>query len=266
MHFHVTEGNDAIATGLARTLPSPVALGHRLVAVRKLASGRLRLTFDLGGRRIQNDFDAVVLTVPFSVLRNVQLHDSLQLPGWKRLAIDNATMSDNSKLMVGFGSSYWYLRHDSNGSGCSDRAALQSTWESNPSRGGEASGLLTQLVGGAQAKTMDPKRLQRHAAAFVNELERVLPGAQAAARRKANGDYLAHLENWSRNPFSKGAYSSHRPGYFTSIAHNEAKPVGNLLFAGEHTSSFYEWQGTMEGAANSGLRAASEAFTLLGGR
>jgi monoamine oxidase len=77
---------------------------------------------------------------------------------------------------------------------------------------------------------------------------------------------LAHLENWSRNPFSKGAYSSHRPGYFTSIAHNEAKPVGNLLFAGEHTSSFYEWQGTMEGAANSGLRAASEAFTLLGGR
>jgi monoamine oxidase len=265
-HFHIAEGNDSITTALARTLPTPVALGHRLIDVRKLASGRVRLTFDLGGRRVQSDFDAVVLTVPFTVLRGVQLHANLELPAWKRLAIDNATMSDNSKLMVGFERAYWYLQHECNGSGCSDRTSLQSTWESNPTNGGEARAVLTQLVGGAQARAMDPKRLQRHAAAFVGDLERVLPGAQAAARRKTNGDYLAHLENWSRNPLSKGAYSCHRPGYFTSVAHNEAKPVGNLLFAGEHTSSFYEWQGTMEGAANSGLRAAYEAFTLLGGR
>jgi monoamine oxidase len=45
------------------------------------------------------------------------------------------------------------------------------------------------------------------------------------------------------------------------IAHNEAKRIGNVMFAGEHTSSFYEWQGTMEGAALSGLRAAAEVCT-----
>ncbi len=266
MHFHVVEGNDTIATELAKRLASPVTLGHRLVAVRKLATGRVRLTFDLGSRRVQSDHDAVVLTLPFSVLRNVELHRSLEVPAWKRLAIDNASMSDNSKLMVGFGSSYWYLQHGHNGSGSSDRAGLQNTWESNPTNGGEAHGVLTQLVGGAQSRAMDPAKLQKHAAAFVGDLERVLPGAQASAQRKANGDYVAHLENWSRNPLSKGAYSCHKPGYFTSIAHNEAKPVGNVLFAGEHTSSFYEWQGSMEGAANSGLRAAYEAYTLLGGR
>ena len=47
------------------------------------------------------------------------------------------------------------------------------------------------------------------------------------------------------------------------IAHNEAKQIGNVMFAGEHTSNFYEWQGTMEGAALPGLRAASEACTRL---
>ena len=47
------------------------------------------------------------------------------------------------------------------------------------------------------------------------------------------------------------------------IAQIEAKQIGNVMFAGEHTSSFYEWQGTMEGAALSGLRAAAEACTLL---
>ena len=47
------------------------------------------------------------------------------------------------------------------------------------------------------------------------------------------------------------------------IAHIEAKQIGNVMFAGEHTSTFYEWQGTMEGAALPGLRAASEACTRL---
>jgi monoamine oxidase len=266
MHFHVLEGNDKIATELAKRLSSPVTLGHRLVAVRKLATGRVRLTFDLGSRRVQSDHDAVVLTLPFSVLRDVELHSNLGVPAWKRLAIDNASMSDNSKLMVGFNSSYWYLQHDHNGSGSSDRAGLQNTWESNPTNGGEAHGVLSQLVGGAQARAMDPAQLQKHAWDFVGELERVLPGAVDSAQVKTNGDLIAHLENWSRNPLSKGAYSCHKPGYFTTIAHNEAKPVGNLLFAGEHTASFYEWQGSMEGAANSGLRAAFEAYTLLGGR
>ncbi|MBD2329037.1 FAD-dependent oxidoreductase [Alkalinema sp. FACHB-956] len=38
----------------------------------------------------------------------------------------------------------------------------------------------------------------------------------------------------------------------------------NLLFAGEHTNSFYEWQGFLEGAALSGLAAARHI--LVSGR
>jgi|RhiMetdeSRZDD1v2_1073273.scaffolds.fasta_scaffold751008_2 hypothetical protein len=44
---------------------------------------------------------------------------------------------------------------------------------------------------------------------------------------------------------------------------NEAPPVGNLFFAGEHTGSFYEQQGFMEGAVQSGQRAAGEVYRLL---
>jgi len=42
--------------------------------------------------------------------------------------------------------------------------------------------------------------------------------------------------------------------------------VGNLFFAGEHTDSFYSWQGFMEGACLSGLRAATESFNFLRGK
>jgi len=44
---------------------------------------------------------------------------------------------------------------------------------------------------------------------------------------------------------------------------NAKKFVGNLFFAGEHTSSFYEFQGFMEGGVVSGLRAAAEVLRAL---
>ncbi|MBE9019806.1 FAD-dependent oxidoreductase, partial [Chroococcidiopsidales cyanobacterium LEGE 13417] len=44
---------------------------------------------------------------------------------------------------------------------------------------------------------------------------------------------------------------------------NEGKPVDNLFFAGEHANSFYEWQGYMEGAALSGIKAASDILQHL---
>ena len=82
-----------------------------------------------------------------------------------------------------------------------------------------------------------------------------MPGAAANVKR-SGGNYLAHLEHWPSNPLTRGSYTCYLPGQFTTIAGNEGKPVGNLLFAGEHTNSFYDWQGFMEGALLSGIDAA----------
>jgi monoamine oxidase len=258
--FHVVDGNDRIASELAARLSSPVQLGHRLVAIRKLASGKVRLSFDAGGRRLQSDHDAVVLALPFSVLRDVQLDPTLELPAWKRYAIDHSAMGDGTRLMVGFKQPYWYLQHGGNGSGYSDVVRPMSTWESNPYNGNETRAVLSAQIGGAAGRAMDPRNLQAEARGFLNELELSMPGANVHALRTGTGDVVAAMHNWSLSPLSKGAYTCHRPGYFTTIAHNEGKAVGNVMFAGEHTSSFYEWQGFMEGAALSGLRAAGEVL------
>lgn len=261
--FHVVDGNDRIVDGLAGRLLSAPALAHRLVAVAKRASGRIVLTFDTPAETVQREHDAVVITLPFPVLRHVHLDPSLELPPWKRQAIDQAALGANSKLMVGFTQPYWYTQHGSNGAGYSDLPALQSTWETNPIRADETRAVLTDYTGDALARSLDPRRPAADAERFLADLERALPGAQAYARRDSRGAPLAICENWSLNPLYLGAYTANRPGYFTTIADNEAKPIGNLFFAGEHTSSFYEWQGFMEGAALSGRRAATEVQSLL---
>ena len=262
-HFHVVDGNDRIATGLAERLPTPVQFGHKLVSLRKLAGGRVRLSFDRAGRAVQMDHDVVVLALPFSVLRDVHLDSSLELPAWKRLAINGTSMGSNAKLMVGFKQPYWYTRHESNGSGYSDRPNLQNVWETNPIKGNSTRAVLTHHASGAAARAMTATTLQSDARAFLGDMDRAMPGAFDAVQRNSRGAMLAFSENWSTNTLSKGSYAYPRPGYFTTIAHNEGKAVGNVLFAGEHTSSFYEWQGFMEGAALSGLRAAGEACSLI---
>ncbi len=261
--LRVVGGNDLIASGLAKTLPQPVRLGHRLVAVDKRLGGTVRLTFDVRGKYVQGDFDAVVLAMSFSVLRDVEIR-GVEMPAWKRQAIDKAEMGDSSRLLVGFSHPYW-RETGATGSGKADLPNLQNTWETNPSRAGRSGAIIAHQVGGQAARSLLPASTQMDAVGFVASLEEVLPGAMDSVSRDRRGKILATSENWSINPHSRGAFPRPQPGYFTRIAHAEATPVGNLLFAGDHTSSFYEWQGFMEGAVLSGLRAAGEASTLMSG-
>lgn len=256
--YHVVEGNDAIAQGLAGKIGDRIRFGRKLVAVKKLSNGEIELTFSEGGRAKVERADAVVLAMPFSVLRSVSLDASLGLPAWKRRAIDELVYGTNAKMMVGFDGRPW-LAHESNGTSYSDYPNHQTTWETNPSLATASRGVLTDYSGGVRGAALRPAKVQDEAAKFLADLDKVWPGAAAQASR-VSGKYRVHLEHWPSNPLALGSYTCNHPGYFTTIADLEATPVGNVFFAGEHTSSFYEWQGFMEGAALSGLRAASEVL------
>ena len=259
--YHVVEGNEAIVRGIANRLPGPVNLGRKLVRARKLADGRIELAFKQGAKTVTVVHDRVVLTLPFSVLRDVELDPSLGLPAWKTHAIQNLRYGTNAKLMVGFDGRPWAAL-GSNGTAYTDRANLQNCWETNAALATDQHAILTDYTGGNLGASLNPKNPQANAEAFLADLDTVYPGAKAKATR-SGGKLRVHLEHWPSNPLSKGSYTCNFPGYFTSICDNEAKAVGNLHFAGEHTSSFYEWQGFMEGAALSGLRAAGEILATL---
>lgn len=259
--YHVVEGNQSIPVRLAARLNRAPTLGHRLVWVRKLASGRVELTFRSGSRTVTASHEAVVLALPAPVLRGVELDASLALPGWKLRAINELRYGANTKMMLSFQGRPWAAL-GGNGASYSDRTNLQATWETAPGSATASRAVLTNYSGGDLAARIDPRRATAEANAFLTDLDAVFPGASARVRRSAGGP-VVHIENWLRNPLALGGYTANHPGYFTTIAGNEAKPVGNLFFAGEHTDSFYDWQGFMEGGANSGIRAAGEVLASL---
>ena len=243
--YHIVEGNEAIATGLAARLqPGRVITGRKLLAAAPSPNGNGGIRLTLAGMTV--DHDVVVFAVPFSTLRNVDL-SKLTLPGAKRNAIETLGYGYNAKTMIGFTRPYW-RDLGSDGASYSNLENHQATWETNPTRADATRAVLTDYAGGDRGEKLKNVSVQHAAQAFLNELERVFPGANQHVRRDAWANIAAHREHWPTNPFSRGSYTCYLPGQFTSIAGHEATPAGNIYFAGEHTDSFYEWQGFMEGA------------------
>ncbi|HEX2710800.1 MAG TPA: NAD(P)/FAD-dependent oxidoreductase, partial [Candidatus Acidoferrales bacterium] len=61
--------------------------------------------------------------------------------------------------------------------------------------------------------------------------------------------------SWAEQPWARGAYTYFTPGQITAWNALIRQPEGRIYFAGEHASS---WPGWMQGALESGLRAARE--------
>jgi monoamine oxidase len=254
--FHLVDGNDGIIAGLESKLGSQIQRNAKLTRLGKSASGEYLLYFN--GSTQPERADAVVLTIPFTVLRTVQLDSSLGLSADKSRAIRDLGYGMNAKTMVAFNGRRWATQFGSNGGVYSDLANVQTVWETNRARALQRA-ILTDYASGQRGAALRTDRVQQQVGAFLTDLERVFPGIKATAAKQGSA-IIAHLEHWPSNPLTKGSYTCYKPGQFTTIEGLAGEAAGPLKFAGEHADSFYSWQGYMEGACLSGIRAANEVL------
>lgn len=251
--FHVSGGNDRIVHAVAGRLHRPVETGSVLEAVRLLDDGTVRCSFLRDGTAFSVDAPEVVLAIPFTMLRGVRI--DAPLPDAKRRAIAELGYGTNAKLMVGFDDRPW-RRQGSDGSVVAD-LPFQLTWETSRLQPGR-SGILTNFTGGAHGVEIGAGSDASQAAALVRDLERLWPGI-SSARSEASKQARFH---WPTNRWVKGSYASYLPGQWTSVRGLEAQAAPPLFFAGEHCS--LDFQGFMNGASESGERAAAEILARRG--
>lgn len=253
--YHVVEGNDAIAAGIAASLPGAIQTGAVIERLGRDADGRYRI--HLAGVRTPERADAVICTLPFSVLRaSVTLESSLGLSAGKRRAIAELGYGTNAKTMIGFNGRPWTAFH-SKGTAYTDLPNVQNCWETNYSRAG-ATSILTDYASAERGLALGRVPLEQAVDGFLNDLERVWPGVRLAARRDSRGRFDAVRKHWPTEPTQLGSYTCYKPGQFTTLSGLEGTAEDLMKFAGEHADSFYSWQGFMEGALLSGIRSAEE--------
>jgi monoamine oxidase len=250
--YHVHEGSSAICEALTRRYEPRIHIEHKLVAIREGAGGKLRLVFDRGGSVIEREYEQVLITIPFTTLRDVEI--DVALGSEKSRLIAELQYGQNAKLMIQTSSKPWRTAMAS-GAGFTDNGA-QTFWDSARGQGG-AQGILTHFAGGNGGLLLGRGTPESQAERIAPLMDQVFPGFSAAR----NGRVLRM--HWPSQEHFRGSYACYRPGQW-SIAGFEGttEADGRLFFAGEHCS--LEFQGYMEGAAETGQTAAYNILRARG--
>ena len=250
--YSVIGGNDRVTSALQKELKEQLQLGYYLTAMSKNNSNQYVLTFKTGGATRDIKADIVIMTIPFTILREVDI--KMPLPQWKTNAIKNLGYGQSSKLFIGVNERTW--RQQGFGGYCFTDNGLQNGYDHTQMQAdNKGPGGYTINLGGQ--RSLDS--VAKDTLALQNEYQPLLNDIYPGIEKVYNGKFQRW--HWPGFALSKGSYTGFKTGQYTTICGAMEKPVDNLFFAGEHCS--YEFQGFMNGAAKTGRLAAEEIIGKL---
>ncbi len=234
-----------------------ITLRHELTNIAHEGGG-FRLTFkNETNPAVERSFERVVLALPFTRLREVKGLGGLGLSAEKMKVINEQGYGVNSKLMVGTSSRPWQqqllgINSPLTGTIYSDRG-FGVVWDTSAGQDG-VGGVLTNFITGAAAKSEESAAL----ATLESGLASLSPDLSSALNTRVRASFF-----WPNHPHTKASYAGPLVGQYTSFTEHAAQPElgGTLFFAGEHTSA--ESQGFMNGAVESGERAARQVLAAV---
>ena len=241
--FRIEGGNDRVVKALVESLEGKLLLRHQVIAIAHSTDRVVVTVSDSHGAQQQLDADAVVVTLPASTLRDVTITPELPEPQWR--AIRALPYGCATKVLVQTTRNAFARRRAR--AFATDDACLGAFWDAAEGQPGGDSSMLAFLGGGSASACMRSRVAQR-ADYLVSALCWLgMAGTDVRAVRAAT---------WEDDPWARGGYAYFDPGFDPAWRPFLAKKAGRLVFAGEHTSA--RWQGYMNGAVESGIRAARE--------
>jgi monoamine oxidase len=221
----------------------------------------ITVTCQHDGKLEQSTFPYVLCTIPFSVLRRVQMRG---IPNSQKIhdAIQGLTYHSSTKVLLNCTQRFW--EQDENevnriygGASISDSITQMTFYPSdnadnkNPEISKGPGVLLGSYSWGATARRMGVlpplergelvvDRVSRFHAQLKDYLDQTEPSASMA---------------WDQYPFATGAFSSPNPHDLELFFPAASQPVGRLFFAGEHLSPYPTW---IQGGLWSALQAVEK--------
>jgi monoamine oxidase len=245
--FRLQGGNDRIAASLAEPLGRRVRLNTILRAVARSPAGVIASVETAAGLE-QVSADFLVCTLPATTLSDVTFEPGLPEP--QRDAIQRLKYGHATKTALQFKPANWRTRGTPRAFGTS--LPIGAVWDGNEEQRG-SSGILTLLAGGRASAATQSLLASGGPARLVEQIDWLdLEKTELLA-----WDSLT----WENERWSRGGYAFFDHAYNPAAREWLARPCGRIVFAGEHTS--LKWQGYMNGAVETGLRASAEIDALM---
>jgi monoamine oxidase len=243
--FRIPGGNDRLPQKVADSLRGRVLLGTMVQRMRYDSRGvsvRLRQQ----GRSQQLTADYAVVAVPATTLRDIEFSPPLPPEQWT--AILRLEYGPATRVLLQFERPFWRRAHRHRAFGTP--LSIGAVWDAGEHQRGR-SGMLMLLAGGGASAECRNLIERGGPEAVVRQLEWLGRPAPLVA--------MWHT-SWEHDPLARGGYAVFSPNFDPRLRDWLRRPAGRVAFAGEHTS--VKWEGFMNGAVESGRRAAAEIAAL----
>lgn len=245
MH-RIKGGVDRLTTALQKDAKLKIELEHVVRGVTQDARGVAVTIEDHHGKRHVARGDYVIAAVPAPLLLEWTL--APQLPEAQRHAFASLAYGPATKAILRFSRRWW--RAPGRPRAFGTNLPIGAVWETAEEQ--KKAAMVTLLAGG---RASDELRaiLEQEGGTGMSKRLRWLGGGPREAPQ-------VQWVSWERDPWARGGYAYFSPSFDPGLRELLSRGSGRLLFAGAHTSLNY--QGYMNGAVETGLRAAHEIAAL----
>jgi len=241
--YKIAGGMDRLPAAMATSLGDVVRYNAPVVRVERRPSG-FRVDYREGSAVRSTIAARIVFAVPVGTMRQIEVKPELSAE--KQRAFDRLSYYPGVRFMLQTKRRFWQSAGLS-GSARTDRAT--ETWDATfdvPA----SRGILGATAGGEADRHVEGMTMETSVAFGVDLVADAFPAIRSEFEKGA-------VYRWSAAPWARGAFALYRPGQMTELLPQLAASEDGMHFAGEHTSP---WTGWMEGALESGERAAREVL------
>jgi monoamine oxidase len=244
----IAGGSDRLPAAFARRLGDAIRYGAAVTGIAQRRDG-VRVTYTEGSMEKSIAADRVICAIPFTVLRWLAVHPSFSAA--KGAAVAQLPATSVTRVYLQLRSRAW--NREDGDAVATDLpimlAAHASAGQSGPRE------IVEAFVTGTAARELARMPVDACVRQVRAQVGRLIPALEGQVER-------ASVYAWDADPWARGDYAWFRPGQVHALLPHVATPEGRIHFAGDHTSTRPGW---MQGALDSGLRAAQEVITALGG-
>jgi monoamine oxidase len=238
--FRIRGGNDRLPAALAKALGSRLRLQTVLRRVTHTRDG-ITAALESNGRTAEARFDYLVCALPATTVRDVVFAPALPEP--QRQAIAMIKYGAATKTALQFDRAPWRKRGVPRAFGTA--LPIGAVWDGSEDHKGK---ILTLLAGGGASAATQRMLAAEGPSRIVREMS-WLDFTNTTLTASAS-------MSWEHERWSRGGYAFFDTQFPPALRYALARPFERIFFAGEHTS--LRWQGYMNGAVETGMRAAEE--------
>ena len=249
-HFYtdmvrIKGGMDHLPRGFLPQLAGRIRFGARMVALDQTEHD-VCVHYQTAAGRMKVHADHAIITVPFPVLRHVEMLKPLSQS--KRRAIRQLHYDASAKILFQCRRRFWEEDEGIFGGGTVTDLAIRNIFYPEGGRDTGRGVLLASYTWSEDAQRWGSLAPEER---IVQALENV-----AVIHPQIREEFeVGASKMWHDDPFAGGAFALFEPSQQSLLYAHIIAPEGRIHFAGEHASLCHAW---IQGAIESGLRVADE--------